>query len=91
MKRKIFILLLAAILLFAACGSSADSMQQVTIDVNGMFCMSCEGRLTGALEEAGVTVLDISAAEDFVEVEFDSDEISLDEIQEIILAQGLEL
>ena len=93
MKKKwiaLLMVLLCVAVVFAGC-QAEDPIRQVRIDVDGIFCGGCEGRAVEALEAVGVTVLDISAADDFVEVEFDSDEISLEEVKAVLTEQGLEI
>lgn len=89
-KRVIAILLISAVLLFAGC-QSGDSIQETRLNIEGMVCGSCEGRLTTTLEDIGVTVVEVSAADDFAEISYDSDEISLDEIKRAIEESGLEV
>lgn len=93
MKKKLFsllVLLLCLVLMVSAC-QSADPIVQATIDVEGMFCGGCEGRVTAALEDMGVTVLDISAADNFVEVEFNSNDVSLSDMTAILEDAGFEV
>jgi len=82
------ILFICAVLLFAGCLSEGE-IEQARIDLVGMVCVSCEVDNTFALEAAGVTVLDISASEGFAEVEFDTSEISLEDVKRILERNGL--
>ena len=83
--KKIFVLLLCSVLLFAAC--SGDT-QTTTLNVYGMVCSICEGEVTDVLHEIGVEVLSISAINDSVRLRFDTTEITLQEIQNILQEYG---
>jgi len=87
-KRMFVVLLICAVLLFAGC-QSGDSVQQARLDIEGMTCGGCEGRLADVLEDLGVTVGEVSAADGIAEFTYDSDEISLDEIKHAIEESGL--
>jgi len=55
-----------------------------------MMCGSCANNLTTVLDTiGGVTVVEVSATDDFAEITYDSGETSLDEIKHAIEESGL--
>ncbi len=63
--------------------------ETVTLAVTGMKCGGCESNLTGKVKEiAGVVSVTASHKDKQVEVEFDTDQASLDEIKQAITDAG---
>ena len=90
MKKRAVLLVLSLLLFLTACGgSSTPATEQVTWSVTGMVCMSCEHTATETLESLGVTVVSVSAADDQITFEHNPNDISLDDIQSALQAEGL--
>lgn len=62
-----------------------------TLAVHGMSCGACESRLKNKLEKTGIKVVNISAANNNVELKFNENVISLADIQAVIAATGFTL
>ena len=66
-------------------------MEKITFTVTGMSCAHCEKAVTNALEDIGVASVTASAANQTVEVTFDSAAVSLDEIIAEIVETGYQV
>ncbi|GIP39014.1 copper chaperone CopZ [Paenibacillus sp. J31TS4] len=65
-------------------------MKQATLQVEGMSCQHCVNGIEGALKELGAAGrVDLAGRK--VEVAYDSDRISLEQIREAIEEQGYEV
>lgn len=63
--------------------------QNITLKINGMHCVSCAMSIDGELEDTGkVTSVSTSYPKQQTEIEFDSDNISEEEIKRIIEKLG---
>lgn len=77
--------------------SSADDdgkkeNETMKITVNGMMCSHCESRVNKAVGElSGVTFVGADHDNNLVEVTFDGNKVTLDEIKNAIRAQGYEV
>lgn len=77
--------------------SSADDdgkkeNETMKITVNGMMCSHCESRVNKAVGElSGVTFVGADHDNNLVEVTFDENKVTLDEIKNAIRAQGYEV
>ncbi len=77
--------------------SSADDdgkkeKETMKITVNGMMCSHCESRVNKAVGElSGVTFVGADHDNNLVEVTFDENKVTLDEIKNAIRAQGYEV
>jgi len=94
MKKLLLVVVTGVALLLTGCSSDISNDVNeiiITLDVFGMVCGSCEDRLTDVLEEAGATVINISATNNSVEFEFDEGVISLVDIQIAIVEAGFQL
>ena len=85
MKKIFFAVMMCLLLLFAAC--SGDT-QTTTLNLYGMVCSICEGEVTDILRDINVEVLSISAINDSVRLRFDTTEISLVQIQNVLFEHG---
>ena len=62
------------------------------LKVSGMTCRHCVESVESALEgTAGVKRIEVSLDESVVEVQYESDEITTDELKEIIENQGFDV
>ncbi|WP_159888448.1 copper ion binding protein [Paenibacillus puerhi] len=65
-------------------------MKNVTLNVQGMSCQHCVNSIEGALKEMGVTGKANLKGES-VDVSFDEQKVSLDQIKEVIEEQGYDV
>ncbi|MEF3309313.1 copper ion binding protein [Paenibacillus sp. GYB004] len=65
-------------------------MKSVTLNVQGMSCQHCVNSIEGALKEIGVSGK-VNLKGESVEVSFDEQKVSLDQIKEAIEDQGYEV
>ena len=64
-------------------------MKSVNIKVEGMACNGCVSTVTKAIEQLpGIKLVDVSLENGNAYVEFDENEISLDEIKKAIINSG---
>jgi copper chaperone len=67
-------------------------MEKVTLKVNGMSCGHCVKAVEGSVGElAGVNEVKVNLEQGTVDVEFNSSEVTLDQIKETIDDQGYDL
>jgi Cu+-exporting ATPase len=62
--------------------------KKITLKITGMHCTSCAMNIDGELEDLGVNSANTNYARAITEVEFDSDKIKLEKIQEVIKELG---
>ena len=63
--------------------------ESATLNVTGMKCGGCETNVKAKLEDReGILTLNVSHKADNVEVEFDEDKISLEDIKKVIMDAG---
>ncbi len=66
--------------------------ESVLLNVTGMKCGGCETNVKGKLQGlAGVVSVEASSKQNTVEVEYDENQTSLDEIKQAILAAGYQV
>jgi len=65
-------------------------MKSVTLNVQGMNCQHCVNSIEGALKEIGVSGK-VNLKGESVEVSFDEQKVSLDQIKEAIEDQGYDV
>ncbi|MBD2866132.1 copper chaperone CopZ [Paenibacillus oceani] len=65
-------------------------MKNVTLNVQGMSCQHCVNSIEGALKEIGVSGK-VNLKAESVEVSFDEQKVSLDQIKEAIEDQGYDV
>lgn len=65
-------------------------MKNVTLNVRGMSCQHCVNSIEGALQEIGATG-EVNLKGKSVEVSFDEQKVSLDQIKEAIEEQGYDV
>lgn len=65
-------------------------MKNVTLNVQGMSCHHCVNSIEGALKEIGVSGK-VNLKSESVDVSFDEQKISLDQIKEVIEEQGYDV
>ena len=85
MRKGIVVLLVLAMLLLAACG---PSIEVHSMNLYGMSCDACERQIVDLLERLDVEVLSISAADGYVEFEYNSRDISLEVILQVLERNG---
>ena len=67
-------------------------MKQVTLAVKGMSCQHCVKSIEGSVGKlAGVCKAKVNLSEAIVEVEFESEKVSLDQIKDTIEEQGYDV
>ncbi|SFF04509.1 copper chaperone CopZ [Alteribacillus iranensis] len=65
---------------------------QTTLHVKGMTCGHCEKSVKGALEELnGVTAVDVDLSTGKVDVTYEEEKVTIDEMQEAIEDQGYDV
>ena len=63
--------------------------ESASLNVTGMKCGGCEKNVKEKLGgRGGILSMNVSHKDDNVEVEFDGDQISLDEIKKVIMDAG---
>lgn len=65
-------------------------MKKVTLNVQGMSCQHCVNSIEGALKEISVSGK-VNLKSDSVDVSFDEQKVSLDQIKEVIEEQGYDV
>jgi len=65
-------------------------MENIKLDVEGMTCGHCTGTIESSLKEIAVEAK-ANVETKSVEVSFDSSEVSLEKIKEIITEEGYEV
>jgi len=89
-KGIVVILLICAILLFAACGDSGANLETAQLTLGDMGC--CDGGTVRAiLNSLGVTAMSISATDDeggILEFRYDPEAVSLRDIMNALAANG---
>lgn len=65
-------------------------MKNVTLQVQGMSCQHCVNAIEGALKEIGASGK-VNLQGESVEVSFDEQKVSLDQIKETIEEQGYDV
>lgn len=65
-------------------------MRNVTLNVQGMSCQHCVNSIEGALQEIGANGK-VNLKGESVEVSFDEQKVSLDQIKEAIEEQGYDV
>lgn len=65
-------------------------MKNVTLNVQGMSCQHCVNSIEGALKEIGVSGK-VNLKGESVDVSFDEQKVSLDQIKEAIEEQGYDV
>jgi len=66
--------------------------KKAILKVNGMTCRHCVESVESALEgTSGVKRVEVNLDGNVVEVEYESDEVSIDEMKEIIEYQGYDV
>jgi len=65
-------------------------MRNVTLNVQGMSCQHCVNSIEGALQEVGANGK-VNLKGESVEVSFDEQKVSLDQIKEAIEEQGYDV
>jgi copper chaperone CopZ len=66
-------------------------MEKLNLKVTGMSCAHCEKNLTNAMEDLGVKVIRVSAAEGVAELEHDPSKVTVDAIKAEIVEIGYEV
>ena len=84
MKHKALAICACLVLLFTACSGTSNT---ANFTLYGMRCASCERNVREIVEGLGATVTSISAQQDNLAIEFDTNTITLAEI-ESALTQG---
>jgi len=65
-------------------------MKNMTLKVQGMSCQHCVNSIEGALKEIGVSGK-VNLKGESVDVMFDEQKVSLDQIKEVIEEQGYDV
>lgn len=66
-------------------------MKELSLKIKGMHCTGCSTRLEKVLNnQDGVEVAKVSFEEAKAEIKFDENQISLEEIKEVIVDAGFE-
>jgi copper chaperone len=67
-------------------------MISTRLEITGMHCMGCVRTVTNALKRvAGVKEVDVSLSENSAQVEFDTEQTSLEELYKTIKEAGYEV
>lgn len=66
-------------------------MEKVTLDVKGMTCGHCVASVKGALKEVGVSDVNVDLATGKVDVNYDKDQVTIDQMKEAIEDQGYDV
>ena len=66
-------------------------MTEVSLKVTGMSCGHCEKAVSNILEDMGAEAIRVSASDGVAEFEFDSSNISLEDIKREINDAGYEV
>lgn len=65
-------------------------MKNIVLNVQGMSCQHCVNSIEGALKEIGVSGK-VNLSDDLVEATYDENQVSLEQIKEVIEEQGYEV
>lgn len=65
-------------------------MKNVTLHVHGMSCQHCVNSIEGALKDIGVSGK-VNLKGETVDVSFDEQQVSMDQIKEVIEEQGYDV
>ncbi|WP_214629003.1 copper ion binding protein [Paenibacillus agaridevorans] len=65
-------------------------MKNITLNVQGMSCQHCVNSIEGALKEIGASGK-VNLKGESVDVSFDEQKVSLDQIKEVIEEQGYDV
>ncbi|WP_339296916.1 cation transporter [Paenibacillus sp. FSL R5-0623] len=65
-------------------------MKNIVLSVQGMSCQHCVNSIEGALKEIGVSGK-VNLSDDSVEATYDENQVSLEQIKEVIEEQGYEV
>ncbi|WP_340386405.1 cation transporter [Paenibacillus sp. FSL E2-0151] len=65
-------------------------MKNIVLNVQGMSCQHCVNSIEGALKEIGVSGK-LNLSDDSVEATYDENQVSLEQIKEVIEEQGYEV
>ncbi|KLU54907.1 cation transporter [Paenibacillus sp. FSL H7-0942] len=65
-------------------------MKNIVLNVQGMSCQHCVNSIEGALKEIGVSGK-VNLSDDSVEATYDENQVSLEQIKEVIEEQGYEV
>jgi copper chaperone CopZ len=66
-------------------------MEKIMLKVTRMSCAHCEKNLSNAMEDIGAKVTKISAKENFAEIEYDPENVSLEAVKAEICDVGYEV
>ncbi|APO46081.1 copper resistance protein CopZ [Paenibacillus xylanexedens] len=65
-------------------------MKNIVLNLQGMSCQHCVNSIEGALKEIGVSGT-VNLSDDSVEATYDKNQVSLEQIKEVIEEQGYEV
>ena len=65
-------------------------MKNIVLNVQGISCQHCVNSIEGALKEIGVSGK-VNLSDDSVEATYDENQVSLEQIKEVIEEQGYEV
>lgn len=69
--------------------NNANIYSAIALDIRGMHCESCVGRVeTALLRLSGVTDAEVDLAEHKAEIRFDSEKVSIDDLKASVEAEG---
>lgn len=66
-------------------------MEKTILNVKGMTCGHCEAAVTSALKEVGADHVLVNLETGKVEVDYDTDKVSMDKMKEAVEDQGYDV
>ncbi len=66
-------------------------METATLEVKGMTCGHCEASVKGALKESGAEDVKVDLDTGKVDVNYDKEKVSMDQMKEAIEEQGYDV